>query len=72
MCAAPFAVIRQAAASIAGEVRKMDRPKLIRLAYIALAVAATVFVGGAIVGYLDCGPGRNACKTSAEVTGTKP
>jgi len=50
----------------------MDRPKLIRLAYIALAVAATVFVGGAIVGYLDCGPGRNACKTSAEVTGTKP
>jgi hypothetical protein len=50
----------------------MDRPKLIRLAYIALAVAATVFVGGAIVGYLDCGPGRNACKTSGEVTGTKP
>jgi len=72
MCAAPFAFIRQAAASIAGEVRKMDRPKLIRLAYIALAVAATVFVGGAIVGYLDCGPGRNACKTSGEVTGTRP
>ena len=50
----------------------MARPKLIRLAYIALAVAATVFVGGAIVGYLDCGPGRNACKTSGEVTGTRP
>ena len=67
-----FAFSRLAAASIAGEVRKMDRPKLIRLAYIALAVAAPVFVGGAIVGYLDCGPGRNACKSTAEITGTRP
>jgi hypothetical protein len=50
----------------------MDWKKIMRVAYIALAVAATVFVGGAIVGYLDCGPGRNACKASGEVTGTRP
>jgi hypothetical protein len=72
MCVAPFAFSRLAAASIAGEVRKMDWKKIMRVAYIALAVAATVFVGGAIVGYLDCGPGRNACKPSGEVTGTRP
>jgi hypothetical protein len=50
----------------------MDWKKIMRVAYIALAVAATVFVGGAVVGYLDCGPGRNACKPSGEVTGTRP
>jgi hypothetical protein len=50
----------------------MDWQKIVRGTYIALAVAATVFVGGAIVGYLDCGPSRNACKASGEVTGTRP
>lgn len=50
----------------------MDWKKIVRVAYIALAVAATAFIGGAIVGYLDCGPGRNACKAPVEATGTRP